>query len=46
MQDRCCYFTFAVEWGWGGIEKLSLKLTSAKAEVDVDTELGNMQFQK
>ena len=34
-----------VEWmgGWcgGGVEKLRLKLTSAKVEVEVEAELGN-----
>ena len=27
--------------GWGGVEKLRLKLTLAKVEVDVEAELGN-----
>ena len=27
---------------WGGVEKLRLKLTSAKVEVEVEAELGKM----
>ena len=35
------YFCGRVGVRWGGVEKLRLKLTSAKVEVEVDAELGN-----
>ena len=50
MQSRCSIDVVILllrsSGGGGGLEKLLLKLTSAKAEVDVDAELGNMHFQK
>ena len=32
-------------WGVGGVEKLRLKLTSAKVKVEVEAELGNIELE-
>ena len=41
---KVVFSTFAVRWvAGGGLEKWRLKLTSAKVEVEVEAELGNMK---
>ena len=46
MQSRCSInvVILLLRSGGGGVEKSRLKLTSAKVEVEVEAELGNISF--